>query len=194
MNDDKEKATTVGEKALPPLDQVPPAPEMPVLKRKAHRLDTKTETVEKPAWLEMPGGDEEICGMPPNQVFTDLEMCERGCKEFARQSATLNKRMEEIRQALKHIDKTSTLLNHHQLRLRAKNPTNPNDAVRQFQRRSQEMRLLRRDNALAFIGKGTNITDVRKAMNVQSPLDLAHGRKSGFGQKRPQAGLLKTVK
>lgn len=193
MAEEKVKSTTTEVKA--PLDQVPPPPEvsMPVLKRKPTQLEPKVEK-ENPVWLQMPGGDVEICGMPPGQVFNNLELCERGCKEFARQSTELNRRMEQLRMALKHIDKTSQLLNHHQCRLRAMNPSNPNDAVKQFQARSLEQRTKRRENALAFMNKGTTVGDVKKAMQIASPLDQAHGRRGGFGQKRPQAGLLRTVK
>lgn len=195
MAENKEKKVDTKMTPLPPLDQIPPKPdEMPVLKRKETQLATELPKGEKPIWLDVAGGDAEICGMPPGQVFNNLELCERGCKEFARQSAELNKRMEQIRLALKHIDKTSQLLNHHQCRLLSMNPSNPNDAVKRFQQRSLEQRTKRRENALAFMKQGTTPGDVKKALTVQSPLDAAHGRRGGFGQKRPNAGLLKTVK
>ncbi len=133
MSDEKE---TVPEKKLPPFDQIPDPQPMPTLKRKAVRLDTDkpTDPTAPPIQphLDIGEGDTEICAMPPGQVFTDLDLCNRGCAEFERQSKILNKRQEDIRVALKRNSQISFLLNKHQQRLSSLNPTNPRDSIKAF--------------------------------------------------------------
>lgn len=186
-----EKNTSVETKKLPPLDQVPEATPMPTLKRKTVRLDEdKAVTmIEKPALaahLDVGEGDAEICAWNPVEVFNNLELCSRGVKEFDRQAKLLNKRSEEIRQSLKRINQISFLLNKHQMRLTSMNPTNPNDAVKQFQQRTQERKLKAVGNAQEFLKGGTNLAQMAKALSPDSPLDNAHKRQGGFGTKRPQ--------
>lgn len=197
----KEKSTSVEAKKLPPLDQVPDAPppknvekvdEMPTLKRKPPRVD-QDDPGGPPThpWVLIPPGDEEICGMEPSLVFNDLELCTRACTEFGRQTDELNLRMEQIRATLKRLNGLSRLCSHHQVKLQGKEPTNPNDAIKAFQKRSTEQRTKRRENAVSFMKGHTSVKDVQKQLQVASPLDAAHQRRAGFGQKRPAPALLK---
>lgn len=179
--------TSTETKKLPPFDQVPDEKPMPTLKRKVVRLDEeKPEKVVRP-WLDLGEGDEEICAWPPGEVFSNLELCNRGAKEFDRQAKMLNARMEDIRIALKRINQISFLLNKHQQRLGAMNPKNPNDNVKAFQQRTQERKMQAVKNASEFLKGGTNLVQMAKQLSPDSQLDQAHKRTGGFGQKRPTA-------
>lgn len=190
---EQEKSTSVETKKLPPLDQVPDKP-MPVLKRKEVRIDEdKSSDPPKAPWLETGEGDQEICGMHPAQVFSSLELVNRGAKEFDRQASLLNKRMEDIKVALKRINQISFLLNKHQMRLGAMNPGNPHDGVKRLQARTQERRMAAVTKTQEFLKGGTNLKDLQKALDPRSPLDQSLAR-PGAPNRRPAPGnLLKPI-
>lgn len=181
----KEPSTSMETKKLPPFDQVPDAQPMPTLKRKAARLDTDApEKPPAPPHLDLGDGDKEICAMHPAQVFTDLDLCNRGAVEFERQSKLLNRRIEEIKIALKSIHQTTFLLSKHQQRLRALNPKNPADGIKAFQQRTQERRMAAVQNSTQVL-KGLNLKQLQKQLDPSSQLDQSMKRQGGFGQKRP---------
>jgi hypothetical protein len=135
--------------------------------------------------LDLGEGDEEICSTDPRLVFNDVNLCNRGVKEFDRQAKLLNIRLEDIKVALKRINQISFILNKHQMRLGAMNPINPNDSVKAFQQRTTERKLQAVTNASEFLKGGTNLAQMAKQLSPDSQLDSAHKRQGGFGQKRP---------
>ncbi len=193
---DKEKEIPIASvevKKLPPFDQVPEAKPMPALKRKTPaRLDTdppNKEPVPVPPHLDLGEGDKEICGMHPSEVFSNLEFCNRGSVEFARQSTLLNKRIEEIKLALKRIHQTTFLLGKHQARLQSMNPKNPADGIKAFQGRTQERKMAAVQNSTNLL-KGLNLNQLKKQLDPASQLDQSMRRQGGFGQKRPVVASL----
>lgn len=177
---------------LPPLDQVPDEKPLPQLKRKPTRVDqAATEAPALSPWLLMEGGDDEICAMPPGEVFDNLELCNRGVEEFGRQAAILHSRLEDIKKALLRISNISQLLSRHQARLQALNPQDPSAAVKAFQRRSMEKKLKVMEKVKNLTEGGANIKELQKALTMGSPLDNAMRRPGGFGNKRPAPMPLK---
>ena len=187
-------------KKEPPFDQVPDEKPMPTLKRKEARLDEKKESYQvepgdsvQPSiapWLDCGNGDAEICGLPPGEVFNNLELCNRGVAEFNRQASMLNSRVEDIKTKLKRVNQISFILNKHQQRLGSMNPRNPHDAIKAFQQRTQEKRMAAVEKTQEFIKGGGNLKELSKALDPRSPLDKSYSRPGGFGTKRPLAGPL----
>ncbi len=187
---EKELPTANVEARKPPFDQVPEAKPMPTLKRKPARLDTDPpEKAPAPPHLDLGEGDKEICAMHPSEVFSNLEFCNRGSVEFARQSMLLNKRIEEIKLALKRIHQTSFLLGKHQARLQSMNPKNPADGIKAFQSRTQERKMAAVQNSTNLL-KGLNLNQLKKQLDPSSQLDQSMRRQGGFGQKRPVVASL----
>jgi len=169
----EEQTEAIPLEKIPPLDQIPndPVKEMPPLKRKK-RLDelptTEPEGQPIAPWLHLGEGDSEICGMEHREVFASLELVNRACAEFNRQSELLSARKEEISAALKRLNTLSSLLNHYQVRLQAKAPRDPNEAIKRFQKQSQETRAKRKANALTFMGQGTSAKDVLQSLQTDN--------------------------
>jgi len=191
MSDEKEKSISEITTKLPPFDQVPDAQSIPTLKRKTQRLDVdEPQNLPVQPHLDLGQGDNDICAMPPGEVFTNLDLVNRGCKEFDRQANILNIRLEDIRADLKRISQISFLLNKHQQRLMSMNPKNPRDEIKAFQDRTQERKMAAVEKANQFLKGGTTLKDMQKQLTPQSQLDQSYKRPGGFGQKRPIAGPL----
>ena len=140
-----------------------------------------------PDWAAYVEPHDEVVGMTPQQVYSDVDLVDRAIEEFNRQTTVLTARREAIFAKLKEVGRRGALLDTVRNRMTLKGAcTRTAKALRDYQDTQAAVREKKAARARRFIEAGTTAADVRGQLDGRSAIDAAMGhRKSARGAARP---------
>ena len=178
-NPPEDETNPPSEETTPEDSETPPEPIV---------AETKPEPPHKTGkpWLDMHIEDEEIMGTHPQKVYSNLELAERGLKEFNRQYDELVRRKADIEAKMKVIGSRSAHLSQHIERVKSQRGIDPAKERKAFIQKQHEIRKAKAEKAQEFLRAGTNQKDVLAALTSKSKLDSAlQNRRPSMGSSRP---------
>lgn len=128
---------------------------------------------------------DEVVGMDIHDVFSSLELTDRGIAEFSRQNMILVQRKSEIEKKITDIGRRTALLERERSRLaKAAGVDDKAASLKAYQNAQRKARQDRAARARRFIEAGTTAEDVAKELGGKSAIDMAMSNR-GRGRGRP---------
>jgi hypothetical protein len=129
---------------------------------------------------------DEVVGLHPTQVYSSVDLVDRAVEEFGRQAEVLSARREAIDKQIKDVGRRGALLSKRRNRMpRGSEKSKQAETIKRYLKVQHESRAKRAETAQKYIEAGTTPEDVRKQLEIRSPLDAAmkHRKPSRSGTR-----------